>query len=63
MSTVRDSARWPIFERTKGKYEIPEQVQQGKDEIEKWGLDTLQILMGENTLYGSSSAPSTPEET
>lgn len=62
MSTVRDSARWPIFERTKGKYEIPEQVQQGKDEIEKWGLDTLQILMGENTLYGSSSAPSTPEE-
>lgn len=62
MSTLRDSARWDIFERAKGKYEIPEQVQEGKDEIEKWGLDTLQILSGENAIYGDSSAPSTPEE-
>ena len=62
MSTLRDSARWDIFERANGKYEIPEQVQEGKDEIEKWGLDTLQILSGENAIYGDSSAPSTPEE-
>lgn len=62
MSTVRDSARWDAYERVKGKYEIPEQVQQGKDEIEKWGLDTLQILSGENPLYGDFSVASTPEE-
>ncbi len=62
MSTLRDSVRWPNIEKTKGKYALTEMIQEGKDEIAKYGLDNLPIVMGENTLYGSSDAPSTPEE-
>lgn len=64
MSSIRDSARWANMERVAGKYAITEMTQRGIDLAEKYGIDSLPIITGDNpNVYGEDTNPPTTDAT
>lgn len=63
ISSIRDSARWRMFEPSKGQYVVPEMVQEGMDLAQQAGLDSLPIVSDANTaVYGEDSDPPVTDE-